>query len=66
MKVYVRVYPFAVQEAEIDVPDGLSEDEVHQHLVEHFDEIDLGEPELDYTGADFEFECEGGCEGGNR
>ena len=36
MKVYVRVYPFAVQEAEIDVPDGLSEDEVHQHLVEHF------------------------------
>ena len=53
--VCVRAYPYATQEAEFLVPAGLSPEEEHAFIEEHFDEIRFGAPDLDYKGTDFEY-----------
>ena len=52
MTVFVRAYPYAIIEGTIDVPDGT--ENIDAYVEEHFDEIDFGEPDLDYAGTDFE------------
>ena len=52
MKVEVTAYPYAVVFGTIDVPDG---EDVEEYINDHFDEIEFGEPELDYCGVDIEF-----------
>lgn len=58
MKVSVTAYPYAVQFGEIDIPEGISTDEIYDYLTEHWDEIEFGEADLDYAGTDFEWEAE--------
>lgn len=53
--VCVRAYPYATQEAEFMVPAGLSPEEEHAFIEEHFKEIRFGAPDLDYKGTDFEY-----------
>lgn len=54
-KVCVRAYPYATQEAEFMVPAGLSPEEEHAFIEEHFKDIRFGAPDLDYKGTDFEY-----------
>ena len=55
---YVTAYPYASQTGTIKIPGNLSHKEVEQYISDHFDEIDFGEPSLDYAGTDFDFDCE--------
>lgn len=50
----VLAYPFASICGDIDIPDDV--DDVEQYVIEHWNEIVWGEPELDYCGTDFEVE----------
>lgn len=52
----VTVYPYAVQTGSIDVPEGLTEEEEMEYISDHFDDISLGEPCLDYRGTDFDID----------
>ena len=48
--------PYATQYGTIEVPDGLSEEEVREYVNDHFDEIEFDEPDLDYAGTDIEID----------
>lgn len=52
--ISVTVYPFATQYGEIKVPENISDDELHDYIADHFEDIEFDPPELDYCGADFE------------
>lgn len=54
--VGVVAYPYARQYGEIQVPEGLSEEEKTEYIKEHWDEIKFGEPDLDYCGTDFDID----------
>lgn len=55
-KICVTAYPYATQTGSIPVPESVdSFEELRAYILEHFDEIDFGEPELDYAGTDIEF-----------
>lgn len=54
MKLSITSYPYAVQNGTIEVPDGLSEEELMFYVEEHWDEISFSQPELDYCGTDFQ------------
>lgn len=59
-KIYVTAYPYATQTGSILVPETVnSVEELREYIREHFDEIDLSEPELDYAGTDIEFDFNG-------
>ncbi len=54
----VTAYPYAVQYGSLIVPDELSDQaEIEEYVREHFDEIEFGEPDLDYAGTVFDI-CE--------
>lgn len=53
--VSVTGYPYATTSGDIEVPDDVKDEELHDYIKEHFDEISFGEPDLDYCGTDFEF-----------
>ena len=48
----VTAYPYATVWGEIDIPDDI--EDVQQYVKDHWDEIEFGEPDLDYAGTDFE------------
>lgn len=50
----IIAYPYAAQQGVIEVPEGLSPEKEHDYIVDHWNEIDFGSPELDYEGIDFE------------
>ena len=57
--VYIRAYPYAIQEGYIDIPDNIKGNEnIQKYLTDHFNEIKFGEPNLDYAGTDFDWEFE--------
>ena len=49
--VQVTAYPFATQYGRIDVPEDVDE---RSYVKEHWGEIEFDEPELDYSGTEFE------------
>lgn len=51
-KVTITFYPYAVQYGTIEVDEGVNIDD--EYINEHFNEIKLEKPELDYVGTDFE------------
>ena len=54
-EVNVTALPYAVQEGTIQVPMNIvGEEDVKQYILEHWDEVSLGEVDLDYKGADFD------------
>ena len=54
-EILVRAYPYAMQKGTMVIPEGLSPEEEHEYIVDHFDEIQFGEPDLGYAGTDFEY-----------
>ena len=56
MIVYVTAYPYARTEGSIEVPDDI--ENVREYLEENWDEIQFGNPELDYCGTDYDFDME--------
>ena len=54
MKKFITAYPYAVQTGYIDIPDHIKEEDQRQYVLDHFDEIEFGEPDLDYVGTDLE------------
>lgn len=50
----ITAQPFATQYGTIEVPDGLSEEEVREYVNDHFNDIEFDEPDLDYAGTDIE------------
>ena len=52
--ITVTAYPWASVYGNAEVPAHLNEDEQRMYLEAHWDEIQFGNPELDYTGAEFE------------
>lgn len=56
MKYIVRAYPFALQYGTIEIPDDVPEGELNEYIETHWENIKFDEPELDYTGTDFEYE----------
>ena len=56
--VTVVAYPYATISGKISIPDHLTGAEINEYVDCHWDDIDLGEPELDYKGADIEIYVE--------
>ena len=56
--VNVTAYPYAVQYGSIEVDKNLSGEELTEYISEHWDEIQFGEPDLDYCGTDFDVDEE--------
>lgn len=55
--INVTSFPFATQWGSVEVPEYLKDPmEIRDYIVEHWDDIKFGEPDLDYCGADFEIE----------
>lgn len=52
----ITAFPYAIQYGHIEIPDEV--DSPWDYIEEHWDEIDFGEPHLDYCGTDFEYEVE--------
>ena len=50
----ITAYPYATVFGEIEIPEGV--DDVKKYVVDHWDDIEFGEPDLDYGGTDFEVE----------
>ena len=54
-KFCVTAYPYAVQWGTIIVPEEYQTKlEVENYIDEHFDDIEFGQPDLDYAGTDWE------------
>lgn len=51
-RVDVTAYPYATIYGSINVPDDV--EETYDYVREHWDEIDFGEPDLDFCGIDYE------------
>lgn len=49
----VTAYPYATTSGEIDVPEGLTEEAEYTYIMNHFDDIKFGEPDLDFAGTEF-------------
>lgn len=52
----ITLYPYASQTGSLDIPEGLTAKEEQEYVVEHFNEIKLNEPELDYCGTDIDID----------
>lgn len=56
MKYDVTVYPWAVVDGIIEVPETITEpDEIRNYICENWDKIDFAEPEVDHENSDFTF-----------
>ena len=58
MKVLVTAFPYATQYGTIDIPDELMGDasDEREYVRNHWNDIEFEEPELDYSGTDFELD----------
>lgn len=54
--VRIVAYPYARQSGEIQVPEGLSEEEKIKYIREHWNEVRFSAPEFDYCGTDFDLD----------
>ena len=52
--LFITALPYATQEGTLEVPDDLPENEYKNYVNEHFNDIEFGEPSLDYAGTDIE------------
>ncbi len=50
----VTAYPCAVVSGTIEIPADVPDDELDAYVSEHFDEVDFGEPQLDFADTDFD------------
>lgn len=58
-KIEVTAYPYCTMFGDLEVPDDVmngSDAKLHEYISDHWDEIDFGEPDLDFQGCDYEFE----------
>ena len=57
MKQYrITAYPYATQTGTIGVPANLGDDDINEYIIEHWNDINFDEPELDYAGTDFDIQ----------
>ena len=54
MAVSVTAYPYAKMRGTIIIPPGVSN--ISDYISGHLDDIDFGEPELDFSGSDIEYD----------
>ena len=54
-RYWVTAHPYANQDGSINVPVDVPSDEVEDWILEHWDDIEFDEPNLEYAGTDFEF-----------
>ena len=52
--LYITALPYATQNGTIQVPADLTEEDYHDYVQEHFDDIEFNEIDLDYCGTDIE------------
>ena len=58
--VHITAYPYATVEGDIYVPKDINtKEKLDAYIIEHFNDIRFGTPDLDYAGTDFDTECEG-------
>lgn len=58
-EILVTAYPYATQYGKIPIPDSVNgEENIKAYVSDHWREIRFGEPDLDYSGTDFEVEEE--------
>lgn len=55
-KYLITAFPYATQYGRLEIPDGV--EDAKSYIEDHWDEIQFGEPELDYCGTDFDYETE--------
>ena len=54
-----RFFPYATCYGEIDIPDSVPVEEHEQYIYDHFDDVKMSSPALDWGGTDFDlFEIE--------
>lgn len=54
MKAHITTFPYAIQYGVLEMPDNIEEDKREEYIVEHWDDIEFGEPDLDYAGTDMD------------
>lgn len=54
----VTLYPYATVHATLEVPDNLQEKYFDQYLEEHFNDLRMDEPILDFKGIVYDIEEE--------
>ena len=52
--ITVTAYPYAMVYGHIDIPDDV--DDIDNYLEDNWDDINFGNPDLDYAGTDFDYE----------
>ncbi len=50
----VTAYPCAVVSGTIEIPADVPDDKLDAYVSEHFDDVDFGEPQLDFADTDFD------------
>ena len=54
MIVNITAHPYATVYGTIEVPDGV--EDIKAYIDEHFDDIDFGNPDIDYQGTDYDID----------
>lgn len=52
----ITAFPYATQYGRLEIPDDV--EEPREYILQHWNEIQFDEPELDYCGTDFDYETE--------
>ena len=57
MKYWITMYPYAIQNGEIEVPDDVAENgDVKNWIRNNLDKAEFEPIDLDYAGTDFDYE----------
>lgn len=51
--VVITAFPYAMQEGTIEVPEGLTSEEMRDYIEEKWNDIQFGDPDLDYCGTEW-------------
>lgn len=54
-EIEICAYPYAVQFGKINIPNEVPKEEYKNYIINHWNDIKFGDPELDYENTDFEF-----------
>ena len=55
----ITAYPYATQTGLLNIPDDITDPDARKEYIEnHWDEIEFGEPDLDYCGTDFDIDID--------
>lgn len=52
--VEIAAYPWATVFGILEIPEDIPDDEIESYVLDNWDNISFGEPELDYCNIDFE------------